>query len=1464
VPHVCITGMYVSGTSLVTSAVDLLGIAPLSSARLVPQGTVVGGPEPLEPGNDRGVIGCNLRILRLSGGHWSTPGVLPDGWLNDPRLEDVRRDAAAFFEVPLGAPPGRGASFADPRCALTLPFWQAIVPGSRTIVAVRDPLGVVAELTRSYELDAGAVARLWVRHVTDALMADPDALVVDEARLRTAPEAEVERLGRHLGIASDRLAAGWNPAPSETPSSMLTPVPGGRQHPSLTAALTLHRSLLEGEDPATAVREALHAIERQAPYRGAASGARAAGVAERGRQDGPDPGTRGLDDELVRVRTQADAERVRLHAMLSAERQRASSLEAELRHAQDRAVRERHARLAAEQSLARLKRRRSVRLAMGIAEPFRPLIRSVRRLRSSGPIAAPSGSAPEVQATSLVGDTGGRTAWADGIPRWWHDAAFPARVAAAPSVTVVVPIHNAADELERCVASIMRHTPAGVEVLLIDDASTDPRVGDVLAGLSDVPDVRVLRNQHNLGFTATVNVGFEATDGDVVLLNSDTEVTPGWLRNLRVAAYRRDTIATATPLSNNAGAFSVPESGVANPVPEHLLREEVGRLVTQSSVGVLPTTPTGNGFCMYVKRAVIDDVGGFDADAFPRGYGEENDFCMRAVRNGWEHVVDDRTIIFHVREASFGAEKQELAAVGRQVVDARYPEYGTLVRAFVDGEELREVRARVAHAFAHPPRSVRPRLLSVVHAGSGGTPATTRDLMRAISDRWDVFVLESDTRTLTVSHFDGDLQQIVARCTLAQPLRFGTVTDATYRSFVTDVLVHLGIEVVHIRHLVKHTFDVPDIARALDLPYLVSFHDYYFSCPTFHLIDDRGRFCGGNCTAGAGDCRVPMPWVARDVPPLKHAWVQTWRNEVTDHLRGAAALVTTSQAAREVVSRSLPDLAAAPFHVIEHGRDLQAAAVAVPPRPGAPVRILVPGNLDEHKGTGVLRELKRLDTGGRLDLHFLGTTDPVAAEFGTHHGTYRREDFAERAAETQPAFVAILSPWGETYCHTLTEAWAAGIPVLCADEGALRERVLERGGGVLLDVTDPAGVLAEILRVADDEARYATLHEQARAQRFRTAREMSDDYHELYQAALRSTERVADDDDRLRLVVATLGGEDASKRVASAYVRTMQRLEHPRFSEQIRWAFVSRGDDQRLATADTLLVQRNGLAADQIPVALEVARTSGTRVVFDLDDALTEPEFVPDEWRDLVPVFRSLATAADVVTVSTEPLAELLRQYNEQVVLVPNALDERLWSAPVSPPTTPGDRTIRLLYAGTVTHAGDLALLRPVVQELRSRFQRHVVLEVIGGEPPAPGQDWYQRVAVPPGVSAYPRFVPWLRSLARRWTLGLAPLAATPFNTFKSDLKFLEYTGLGLPVVASDVPAYNRTVEDGMTGRLVGESPAAWLAAIHELLSEPEQRAQLAAAASAYVMGTRTLAHTLDAHLEVLRGTGHRATTASR
>ena len=153
----------------------------------------------------------------------------------------------------------------------------------------------------------------------------------------------------------------------------------------------------------------------------------------------------------------------------------------------------------------------------------------------------------------------------------------------------------------------------------------------VLAGFGN--RITVMRLPRNLGFPGAANAGIRASAGyDVVLLNSDTLVPPGWLDRLRQAAHSAPDIASATPLSNDATILSVPDAAGNNPLPKLAQTLAWDRLARDCNGAATAEIPTGVGFCQYLRRDALDQVGLLREDAFAQGYGEENDWCWRAGR----------------------------------------------------------------------------------------------------------------------------------------------------------------------------------------------------------------------------------------------------------------------------------------------------------------------------------------------------------------------------------------------------------------------------------------------------------------------------------------------------------------------------------------------------------------------------------------------------------------------------------------------------------------------------------------------------------------------------------------------------------------------------------------------------------------------------------------------------------------
>lgn len=700
----------------------------------------------------------------------------------------------------------------------------------------------------------------------------------------------------------------------------------------------------------------------------------------------------------------------------------------------------------------------------------------------------------------------------------------PAKILAAPDekskaprpVVVVIPIFNAYDEVRSCIDTVLASTPHPHEIFLIDDASNDPRIPPLLANYAAAhPHIFSIRNPENLGYTNTANLALAlAAPSDVILLNSDTLVTPRWLEKITACAYSQPNVAAVTAISNAAGNFSFPVNKINNELPENLTPARYAAWVEKLSFYLRPAIQSGNGFCFFLRRSALDKVGFFDSKNFPRGYGEENDFCMRAWKAGFISLVDDTTFIYHKRTASFGAEKETLLQKGASRLKKLHPEYKGLRGQWLNNDPLDRLREVLkAEPWRNSTPST-PAILTIVHGGGGGTRLTTEDLLARLALEGPVYLLETGTNlwTLFFSH-EGRLIPI-RRYHFSTPWHYYEALNEERTAIWRELLTSLSLRLVHFRHLIGNGAELLLLTKQQGLPIVLSLHDFYTVCPTFTLLDETNTYCGGKCTETPGECSLPNSWFAGCLPTLKHGYVYRHREKIAAGMAVCDAFVTTSRYSGDLLAGFFPGLTDK-LHIIEHGRDLAWDDLASAPLAGKKIAILCPGHLTSAKGLDLILQLLSLDRerGQHFEFHFLGSPEKnlsaAAALGGIVHGRYDRENLPRILGQIRPSFAIIGSIWPETYCHTLTESWAAGIPVFASNVGTLRERVEKHGGGWLLDYTDPEKWYRQMVEIVATNGAWEDKKREIEKIPRCTVDEMSNDYQSLYKSVVDLSRAVA-------------------------------------------------------------------------------------------------------------------------------------------------------------------------------------------------------------------------------------------------------------------------------------------------------------------------------------------------------------------
>lgn len=290
-------------------------------------------------------------------------------------------------------------------------------------------------------------------------------------------------------------------------------------------------------------------------------------------------------------------------------------------------------------------------------------------------------------------------------------------------VDIIVCVHNALDDVRKCLHSVISETRAPYKLVVVDDGSDAPTAEFLREFMVGQPGL-LIRNDEALGYTRAANKGIQASGSALlVLLNSDTIVSPLWLDRLIECALAEERIGLVGPLSNTASWQSVPRifgangDWALNTLPEGMGVPQMADLIADVSPRVHPRVGFLNGFCLLVKRAVLDSVGLFDEDNFGKGYGEENDYCLRASSQGWELAVADDAYVYHAQSKSYSNEGRKVLVESADRVLRQKHAAERITQEFLrtrDSLGLMATRARVRVSQA---RSAAREKLRVCHEG---------------------------------------------------------------------------------------------------------------------------------------------------------------------------------------------------------------------------------------------------------------------------------------------------------------------------------------------------------------------------------------------------------------------------------------------------------------------------------------------------------------------------------------------------------------------------------------------------------------------------------------------------------------------------------------------------------------------------------------------------------------------------
>ena len=607
---------------------------------------------------------------------------------------------------------------------------------------------------------------------------------------------------------------------------------------------------------------------------------------------------------------------------------------------------------------------------------------------------------------------------------------------------VIIPVYRGLQETQECINSTVPTLPEWAQLIVINDASPEPELSTWLREQAASGAFVLLENEQNLGFVGTVNRGMALNlDRDVLLLNSDVEVpNSDWLTRMRTAAYAHDKVASLTPFSNNATVCSFPNFCADNELFAGLNVTELDAVFARLPVAHLPkamplvAVPTGVGFCMYMRRDCMNEVGLFDEPTFGKGYGEENDWCQRALKQGFVNYHQLNVFAYHKGGVSFQEEGDPRKAKAIELLLGLHPDYNEQVQRFIAEDPAKKSRLMAALAIRqqHPA----PMILTVSHRLGGGVIQHLSELQDFYGNQAQFICLQPAADGTSVA---------LSLTPNGQDALFFDGQDLTQQQALLALLRQLNVARVH----VHHTLGVPDwvltLAAQLGCDYDVTLHDYYVLNANPSLTDATGRF--------AGDANPARDALCAEAYPLPAAVsASMWRRQQLAWLLAAGRVIFPSRDVARRILSEFNDARLTARAVIAYHPDSEhagwPAVQACQPAADKPLKVLVLGALSKEKGALLLEQVaSQLE--GEVEFHLLGYSFKALAGVITH-GAYQAENLAAKLATIDADVVWFSAQCPETYSYTLSIALRQGLPVVYPNLGAFAERTQGRAHSYML------------------------------------------------------------------------------------------------------------------------------------------------------------------------------------------------------------------------------------------------------------------------------------------------------------------------------------------------------------------------------------------------------------------------------
>ena len=817
--------------------------------------------------------------------------------------------------------------------------------------------------------------------------------------------------------------------------------------------------------------------------------------------------------------------------------------------------------------------------------------------------------------------------------------------------------------------------------------------------------------------------------------------------------------------------------------------------------------PTGVGFCMGMSKYAIEKVGVLDADSFGMGYGEENDWCQRAIQAGYKNVQVENMFVYHKHGGSFLSEdKKRYLEEHAKILNKKHPTYNKQVARFFAVDPNKDLRKLLRYKLLKKSEKEKV-IVAFDHDIGGGATSYLNNKQREYVENGYVFYI------VRYSYVQ-DFYQIFMYAD-KDKFKFYVKTQDE----LMQVLEYVGVKELWINELVTY----PDLYNFMEkietfrveheLKLRMLLHDYFAICPTINLINTEKKYCGlPGCDENCEQCFANVhPDYSRDYKSMDE-WRKRWK-KFLDRCDEVFVFSNDSNTLLTKAYGNLENIKVVP-HQIGYMPKLDKEYKLT-----STFNIGLLGILSFHKGSEIVKELiQEIEKRGwNARVTLIGySVENIDSPLFSETGKYTPDSIPSLTLKRDIDMFLIPSIWPETFCYTAEEIMRMNMPVMSFNIGAPAERLIhyEKGfvvdtmtGAAIADAIEASGLLEKSKQMERvDKSVLFVSGEESFASRYRVG-------HLREQLFLKGI-------NSLNVKI-----ENAKKCNPKNYQSVvLYRVAEPRMIQKL----------------------------------IKKAHKLGKNVYYDIDDYVFNYAEIKDlsflkgkEYKDFAVYSKNVRTVmelCDGYIVSTNTLQSAIRKEfpGKPVCINRNvsSMAMQICSLRRNVYAKEADKIYLGYFSGTKTHNKDFERIKQPLLNLMEKNEKVCLL--VGGQ-----------ISLPEEFNIYKdrverfKMIIWrkLPGLIAKADINLMPLEDTFFHACKSENKWMEAALVHVPTVASKNQELASAITQGVDGYLC-ESEEEWQEILEKLVNDKALRAQIADQAYKKVMDKYT---TFDVEDEVVQ-----------